>query len=198
MKNILYTLLILLFGFCSKSGTNNDTPPLSEIVESGWNYFTAGNYSDAVNKFTNAIEEYGDDAFEAYNGRGWSYARIAFGRNDEYYNSSLLDFEKAISLKSDLADAKTGVSFVYLVKNEYSKAINMAENVLENFPDYEFKYDTSVNSIDLRVLLAQALFYTGAYAEAAEQMDILEPGVNHPANDYETLAAQIQSISLNF
>lgn len=199
---LLFSVLLILsfsiFSFCSKSGTESEKPPLENIIEEGWNYFSDSDYLNAVVEFNSAIEYYGSQAFEAYNGRGWSYARIAFGSEDDNYNKSMSDFEKALSYEPDLTDAKVGISFVYLVINYYSKAANTAESVLNDFPNYTFKYDSSITAVDLRILLAQAFFYLGNYSKAAEQLDIIEPGVNHPADNYDVLLSQIQSISLNF
>lgn len=195
---ILAVFLFSIFILCSKSGTESEKPPLEDIIEDGWSYFSGSEYSNAINKFNSAIEYYGSQAFEAYNGRGWSYARIAFGSEDDNYNKSMSDFEKALSYDPDLTDAKAGVSFVYLVLNYYSKAANTAESVLNDFPNYSFKYDSEITAVDLRVLLAQAFFYLGNYSKAANQLDIIEPGVNHPADNYDILLSQIQSISFNF
>ena len=71
-------------------------------------------------------------------------------------------------------------------------------SVLDDFPNYTFKYDSTITASDLRVLLAQAFFYLGNYTKAVEQLDIIEPGVNHPADNYDVLLSQIQNISFNF
>jgi len=194
-------IIIILFVFlnsCSKNGTEPPKPSLDILVEDGWNLFKEADYAGAIGKFSDAISFYNDKALKAYTGRGWSYSRVAFGMNDDNYENAISDFKKAISLDSELPDSRAGISFVYLIKNEYSKAINMAESVIRDFPNYTFRYDSTINVIDLRILLAQAFYYNGVYDKSAEQLDIIEPGVEHPYEDPEILLTQIQNISLTY
>ena len=74
-----------------------------------------GKYSEAVEAFDKAIK-YDKNNYEAYYLRGC--AKI----NAKQYKAAIIDFEKAIELKPDYADAYFNIGKTYYLLNDEEKA----------------------------------------------------------------------------
>jgi len=185
----------VFFTYCGKDKPTG--PSIEErielLLEEGWTLYSNLEYSDAVLKFEEVFE-LDTDYLPALLGRGWCYARLAFGSNDPTYNLAVNDFDQILIHDPENIDAKAGIAFILLVNNQYNDAINAANFVLEKDNNYVFSHDDQVSAPDLILLLAQAYYYLAKYDKAAEQLFLLDPVTTHPADDPEILLAQIQSL----
>ncbi len=151
-------------------------------------------YTEAKNEFTRIISEFGNQAEEALYGRGWCYAHLANGPGDMQYDQAVTDFNNALELSPNLVHALSGLAFVYLVQNKYDDAVTEAEKVVSQDSDYSFSHESSITITDIRLMLAQAYYYKGDYNKVVEQLNILKPGINHPADQPDELLKQIQNL----
>lgn len=186
-RNVLLILSLLFFiGGCSKK--SSPTPPEEEPVEKNyldlaWKNFEAQRYDSAIVNFTEAFNRATSVTLraEAIGGRGWSNAYV---RSLEKAKS---DFSFALSISeisSDVrADCSIGHGFVLYALNDFAGTISSIQSVLPQRPNYAFAHDPKVTAKRVRLLLAQSYYANGEFAQAAEQMNTIDPtGAPHSAD----------------
>ena len=95
-RNLIGIILIILIGLVIWSMIS--TQAKWKYSNLGLSEYKKGNYQQAINNYTKAIEAYPDVAF-LYNNRGLAYSKL------KEYEKSISDYNKAIELKPDYAEA---------------------------------------------------------------------------------------------
>ena len=191
----LILVLILFITFCGKETPTGPTleEQINSLLEEGWTLYSNKDYTNAILKFSEVID-LDKDNVQAYLGRGWCSAWLAFGSDDQTYVSAVDDFDRILLKEPENLDAKAGIAFILLVINQYEGAISAAHFVLEKESNYVFTYDNRISAADLILVLAQSYYYLANYEKVVEQLTLLDPGNNHPVDNPEILLAQIQSL----
>ena len=188
------------------TGTMDISVEIISNISKGWNQFESGNYSESLNSFAEAMNQarissvYDTIYDKAMHGVGWSllfnrgtndYALAAYNNFFNCVNNNLLpmntyyDVLAGLSISGVLALEKTSATLI----------ISAANNVLSEYPNYEFTHKKSVNYKDVRMSKIQAHYYIGQYVNAASEMDILDPNNAPHSNDPIELLNAIQNLS---
>jgi len=181
----------------------------SEIISNiskGWDEFESGNYNDSQSSFVSAMNQarvssiYDTIYDKAMHGLGWSmlfdrgtndYALAAYNNFLSCANNYLLpmnsyyDVLAGVAISGVLALEKTSPTFI----------ISAANNVLSEYPNYQFSHKVSVNYKHVRMSKVQAYYYIGQYTNAASEMDILDPTNAPHSDDPIKLLTAIQNLS---
>ena len=188
------------------TGTMDISVEIISNISKGWNQFESGNYSESLNSFAEAMNQarissvYDTIYDKAMHGVGWSllfnrgtndYALAAYNNFFNCVNNNLLpmntyyDVLAGLSISGVLALEKTSATLI----------ISAANNVLSEYPNYEFTHKKSVNYKHVRMSKIQAHYYIGQYVNAASEMDILDPTNAPHSNDPVELLNAIQNLS---
>ena len=188
------------------TGTMDISVEIISNISKGWNQFESGNYSESLNSFAEAMNQarissvYDTIYDKAMHGVGWSllfnrgtndYALAAYNNFFNCVNNNLLPI-------NTYYDALTGLSIsgvLALEKTSATLIISAANNVLSEYPNYEFTHKKSVNYKHVRMSKIQAHYYIGQYVNAASEMDILDPNNAPHSNDPIELLNAIQNLS---
>lgn len=197
----IFSCIILagLFLHCwKKKGPTAPDVDVSELVASGWEFFeqTPPDYVSALEQFSLAVS-LNPNSVAAYTGRGWTYARQAFGPDDDKYSLAADDFANAVTRNNEprvLGDAWAGLALVQLVLNIYDEAITSADAVLNINANYVFSHDAEITAADLKLVKAHAYFFLGDYEKVVLLLNNLQPGVPHPVDQPEVLLIQLQNL----
>ena len=181
----------------------------SEIISNiskGWDEFESGNYNESLSSFVSAMNQarvssiYDTIYDKAMHGLGWSmlfdrgtndYALAAYNNFLSCANNYLLpmnsyyDVLAGVAISGVLALEKTSPTFI----------ISAANNVLSEYPNYQFSHKVSVNYKHVRMSKVQAYYYIGQYTNAASEMDILDPTNAPHSDDPIKLLTAIQNLS---
>jgi len=166
---LMMSLLVLSCG-SDGGGGGGGTPTM--LVAEGWSLFSEGKYSQAISKF-NAAADQDSDLAEAYDGLGWSYARLGM------LQSSVDKFTFVLSVLVDPSqDTYAGASMAHLAAKNYEDASNMSNWALVVYPDdpddpYVFNHDNDVTSTTLRLVRAISRFHLGLYESASDDVEEL-------------------------
>lgn len=148
--------------------TEPDLRPANMLTAEGWTAFEAGDFDLAAAKFDSAQNS--DPNFvDAHNGAGWTHARLG------NFAISAENFEAALNRNGNLIEARAGASLTYHALNQFEHAISEAIATLLASPNFMFSHDASVDALDIRITLALSYFSVGEFANAAMQMDIIDP-----------------------
>lgn len=153
---------------CGSDGAGNGGGPPATLADEGWRLFSEGKYSQAVSKFNQAID--GDsDLATAYDGLGWTYARMGM------LQSSVDNFTFVLSILVDPSqDTYAGASMAHLALKNYEDASNMSNWALEVYGNrYDFRYDHDVTDVTLRLVRATSRFYLGLYESSYADVKLL-------------------------
>jgi tetratricopeptide (TPR) repeat protein len=158
--------MALAVGCSSDDGGGGGSP--SVLVSEGWSLFEQGKFSEAVSKF-NAAADQDSDLAEAYDGLGWSYARLGM------LNESIDEFTFVLSVLVDPSqDTYAGASMAHLAAKNYEDASNMSNWALVVYGDtYTFSHDNSVTDTTLRLVRAISRFHLGLYESASDDVQEL-------------------------
>ncbi len=168
------------------------------LIQSGWQLFTARNYDGALVKFDSAVTLartntiYDSLQASAECGRGWTRAyrrEFSLAKNDLLNSLAHQSVSQSVKLNS-----RAGLSLVHHALNEFPSAIQRALEVLNDNPNYVFQYDNRVYHKRLRLVLAQSYYTLGDFQNAARQLDIIDPAGAPHSSDPITLLRQIQDM----
>jgi len=191
MQNSILKIFMIVIIVCSCGG-GNVLPPeekaaLEEspqkITEDGWKYYEDGEYTKALNKFSEASKRK-SDYWDSYNGLGWTY----FAQHVLAY--SISNFTKAVNGDSLFLDCYVGLSLASFENNDYLSAIDAAVKAVQidslGFVfngSYEFTHNTKVNAKALRKILALSYYYNGEFQKSYNQLKTyLKPQVSLDIN----------------
>ena len=136
-RNIISIVLVVLIGLLVWSTVN--TQSKSKYGDRGLEEYEKGNYKEAIENFSKAIESHPDDAF-LYNNRG--LATYYGAKKAKEYKKAISDYSKAIELKPDYAVAYHNRGLAYFKRGgwtntgPFGKAISDFTKTIELKPDY--------------------------------------------------------------
>jgi tetratricopeptide (TPR) repeat protein len=144
-----------------------NTPPM-QLVAEGWSLFEAGNYSQAVAKFNEAVAIV-NNIPEPYNGLGWCHAYM--GELDTAVDIFLYVMEVLVLPRRD---TYAGACLVYLAQKEYANARDMAGWAIELYGEpYAFQHDPDVTDETLRLARAISNYHLALYELAVIDVEAL-------------------------
>lgn len=195
MRRILLGMMFLLAGTVvgcgGGTGTGGVQGSQEQLTFEGWERYRkateSGDYTAAEALFGSALSL--DPGFsEAHNGLGWVNLQRAGQEEDPDEQERLLlnaqtNFQRATNADLQNADAWAGLAGVELALDNYSSAINAANQALQISPRYFSTHD-NVDFRDLRLLLAESYLATGVISSedpndlsnALAQVERLSPG----------------------
>ena len=146
---------------------------LADFINGAWLEYTNGNFSAAITKFNDAINESpsGPGIEDAFNGLGWSYASNSIDSLDQ----AIENFSGAIIRRPTFLEPYAGRGFTYLAKKKYSDAISDLDHVLQLDANFEFSHNAQINVDDVRLGLAEGYFVKQDLDLAQAQVTQLAP-----------------------
>ncbi|MBF8294020.1 MAG: hypothetical protein HW389_565 [Bacteroidetes bacterium] len=186
---------------CSKDSTSTGPGPAlrdNDYLALGWQHFEAQRYDSAVTNFTSAYNLALTQAVrgEALNGRGWSsmYKRdLSRAKGDFSIAAGVTGIPTNV-----LNDVRVGNAFTLYSMNVFVDAASNAHAALTDNPSYTFSHDAKVTVKRVRLLLLQSYFANGQFAQAAAQLDLLDPAraphSSEPPILLERIAAALNSL----
>ncbi|MGD9140319.1 MAG: tetratricopeptide repeat protein [bacterium] len=175
---------------CGGDGGAGPGATAESRTDEGWALFEAGDYTGAIGKFNEAVaidDEYAD----AYNGLGWSFAKL------DSLARALTHFGSSIS-NGMTGDPHAGRAPVYrdVDPPEFANAVSTATTALNHDRRYEFEHDTDFDWRDLHLIMAQSHFGLGQYDLANAEVDSLGGNVQNPSSStfVEDLADEIERL----
>ena len=200
MKKIYLPLLIASFFalviFCGCGGDKGPTiVTAEELISQGWPKFVAGNFSGASGDFSAAIAlDSSANNYEGLLGLGWAELRQSHGGLAEKA------FLKYLSKVSVSDDAEAGLALAYLADAKFEDAIVSANAVLLSNSDWTFSHASSINHLDLKLVIVQSYYETADYSQSLAAIKLYFDSSFNPGdvNTYEgrvALAEKIQSLN---
>lgn len=204
MKYKFFIILLALFAIaltsCEDKITNqiddiDVTPKEQKLTEMGWAAFENGDLANAKNYFTAAINENGYYA-DAYNGLGWTYARLnSLDLSHSYFTLGRISAETTPLYR----DASAGRSFVNLAMDNYSEAISDVNDALRYDPyyyygEYIFRHDLTITGMDLLLVMAESYFLLEIYQQCYEILMTIDDSLTINPSNPEELAAAIEML----
>lgn len=187
-------------GACSSSETGS-----SNEIQVGWSLFTAGRYNEAIAKFNEVLA--GDPTiFESYTGLGWAHLKRANLSTNTNFAADLANsrtnFVTAIENDNSQEHAFAGLVMYVLTPaqavpdpTDLSLAIVIADSLLDRNPTYFFRYDSRINSVDIKLQKAWCYWHLGLIPETILAIEDV-PDSNLPANpSLEQILAELQRLS---
>jgi len=130
---------------------------LRKILLNAWKRFEAGDYQVAFGEFERYIE-FGGDSLDAYCGLAWSKFFIDYSDTSVYRN-----FSKVIGLQPNNTDALAGLSYYAYCDSDFVGAVDFGRELLTVDSNYVFIHDTTINYIDINIIIARGLFELEIY-----------------------------------
>jgi tetratricopeptide (TPR) repeat protein len=184
-------VLALTLGCGGDGGGPSDTA--ASLTAAGWALFERGEYEAANEKFMQALDLDATYA-EAYNGLGWSHAKL------DSLGNSLSNFGLCITNDNTLSDPYAGCAPVYrdyeTEPAHFDSAITAAAEALDKEGRYSFSHDTSFDWHDLHLIMAQSYYGLGEFLQAKAHVDSLGGTPLDPDSPtfVEDLAAEIEDL----
>ena len=166
LQHILAALLVAAFTGCTSTGGGGGNETAGQLISEGWGQYLAGSYSGAVSKFNQALTLDGT-AVDAYNGLGWSYAKL------DQIASSVSKFDAGLSRDGVNNEMRAGLAFVRNAQKLYGESDSLAGVVLVANAGWIFSRDHTVNAQDLHLLMAENYFAIASYALSLAQVQVL-------------------------
>ncbi|MDI6792533.1 MAG: tetratricopeptide repeat protein [bacterium] len=186
---IALAIIISVLAGCGDKGTEPQKTA-EEFTNEGWDAYQEGDYERALEAFNQAVDK--DSACtEAYNGLGWANAK------SNGLSAAVTNFNQCLSLYSQDMEAKAGLAFVYNAQNQYKDSADKAEEVLEASPDWSFPYDSTLDSGDLHLLLAQNYYALAEFENSLAEVKLLNSDFTADVSAPEgkaALAAEIERL----
>ena len=190
---ILITGLLVVALCCGCGDDETGGLPIDDVA-AGWAAYQDADYEAGIASFRAAAGK-ASGWGETYSGIGWCYSGLANvsllvdGDENAARDNVLLaeeNFALAMTKSSALTDAWAGMALVRMglvayqadteaAFDKYLGAGQAAFRAIELGQDkYVFRYDSNVNIRSLRIILAEAAFYTGDLHTAEEQVELLD------------------------
>lgn len=145
-------------------------PGTGTHMRNAWSHFEAGDYEEALGFFDQAL---GVDAesSEAHLGRGWSLLKTA--STSASLTAASNAFDQALLLDPASRDALGGRAAARLSLGGagVAGAVEDAEALLAQDPDFEFLHDPKFNHVAQRLIQAQAHASLGSFDSALLALD---------------------------
>src|SRR5689334_7128005 len=191
-RMLLVFAAALCLAACKKdSGTEPPPPPTAaELVAQGWTAFAAGNFVTAKARFTSAIALDATIA-DAYNGAGWSDAHLGLLSEAE------TRFGEGRARPGATLDLLAGLSIVHNASKDYALSVLEADTLFTADAGWAFSRDTSVNSADVRVAVAESYYAMGNFSASMAAVVVLNPSFSADVLTVDgrtALAAEIERL----
>lgn len=184
-------LLAILMGLtlatgCGKKSTTPTQTKVDRLVEEGWVLFSEEDYTGALDKFEEALDELREHP-GALLGKGWTLAFLAD------FHEAKLAFTNSKEMDSSDPDTWAGGAFVYSALNDQDQVVFWAETafgvqvVKDGTTNWIFSRRSSITHQHLRWVLAKAYWVRGSLVQCRDQLDIIEPGTTHGETTQELL-----------
>lgn len=168
-KTVLWPVMLSV-SLMVACGGGGDGDTSTELLNSGWTKFEAGDYSGALSDFNAAISE-NPDLGEAYTGLGWCNLNL------DQLSAALTNFGLALS-NGETNDANAGKAFGDLNLGAYGDATDDVDAVVtitgNSATSYVFSHASGINQDDLLWIKARAHFLLGEYSDAQSVLDVLD------------------------
>jgi len=161
---IIIGVCLFSFGCTSKNGPENDA---ESLTNEGWRLYEQGQYSEALQKFNEAISADANYA-DAYNGQGWSNAEL------DNLSGSVTSFGDCISNDASIADAYAGLALVNGDLADFAESIYNADELISREPNYAFSHKTSITIEDIRLVKAKSCCSIGDFSTALSEIQGIE------------------------
>ncbi len=151
------------------------TPTLSEMVDSTWDAYNAGDLVKARSLVFETDNLYDpnlnnlDKIYAPY----WNVSAWIYAANGELF-SALLHFSYAIDSDSTFMDAYVGEANVYLLRDQYAEAINSGVIAVGLDAGYSPGHD-GLSITQVRLILAQAYLYNGDITNSLLYVNQIDP-----------------------
>jgi hypothetical protein len=172
-RSVRLTFALFLVGLCGLAcgGSNGPTnPPDPEpSITQGWSEFEQDRAAAAAGQFRAALRVAPGNA-EARNGLAWSCLML-----DSLATAAGHFRVAAAGALAEPAEASAGWALCLRDTHptDWPQAIGLARTALTFSPQFTFRHKTSVDWRDLRLLLAEGAFVTGAYADCNREITAL-------------------------
>ncbi|MBN2379203.1 tetratricopeptide repeat protein [candidate division WOR-3 bacterium] len=163
MRKLFHLTVIALVVIMTSCNGNGDGV---NYLEKAWESFEKGDLADARSNFEKAISETSGNA-EAFTGLGWCAIL------EDNLAGALTQFETALGYEN-LLDANAGAAIVAVELEDFSEAIEFADNVLRAVPDYIFSHYTSVTARILRLTKAKSAAALGDFQTALDEIQEID------------------------
>jgi tetratricopeptide (TPR) repeat protein len=197
-KLLILAISSLLLGFAVGCGGDDDgdnpppqPPSDAEVLQAGWDAFTAGDYAEAEAQFDELLGRERRVA-EAHDGLGWTFAR----QNEA--SEASVHFSAAFAAGADTLaiedEAHAGLAFAQHALERHVECLAAAAEVAA---DWVFAHEGALDRDDLTVLEASAHYALGEFADALARVQELDPSFDADVATVEgraALAARIESL----
>jgi hypothetical protein len=170
-----------------------------ENLDLGWDYFTQSNYTNAIDKFNEVLDNAAGNS-EAYLGLGWSHALSGD------FSEAISSFDQ-VSSQPEIVDAYMGLAAVYRDFPNYSLAIENADSVISSDSSYQFAKRTTIDFKDAHLIKAQSYYRLGSgnFPDAHIEVNYLcgilgldpvpDPATLEPEEYEQALADKIETLA---
>ena len=205
-KSIFYFYLViclLTIDACRK----NYNATAEDMTQYGWVLYKSKDYLNSNSWFQDGIEK-DSEWKDAYNGLGWSYAKLMV--LDSSISNFILGLDKAedewniIDIQAELL---AGLTFAYSAQGNDGKALQYGSAFLDSTvkplaPGWVFTHDSLLNYLDVRIVLASSYFAKGKFDSTILQVSVILdslgssvlPVTDKSLDGRKRMAAQIASL----
>lgn len=138
------------------------------LLREGWSQYSAGNFSAALSLI---YESFNRNPFvpATYAAMGWAQLRL------DSLDAARESFATAYSLNPYLNITLAGLAVISMIDNQPQNAINYANKVLSNDPEWVYEYAESINYLRIHLILAEAYYQTQQIEKAQSELDFVWP-----------------------
>jgi tetratricopeptide (TPR) repeat protein len=157
---VLLTGTLLFCLSCEDKGVERVTA--SELIAKGWQKFESGAFAGARSDFSAAlrISASASDSSGGFLGLGWAQLRQNQAGVAE---NNLIEY---LNLSPGSNDGRAGLALAFLAQEKFESAIDTADAALSSDSSWTFGHDSSVDYLDLRLLMAQGYYALANYSES--------------------------------
>jgi tetratricopeptide (TPR) repeat protein len=177
------------------------------VFEYGWVLYETNDYLNSNTWFQDAVID-DSEWKDAYNGLGWSYAKLmVLDSSINHFKTGLEKKQDQWSIINTQAEILAGLTFAYHAKGNDSKAIEYGRTFLDSTvkplePGWFFTHDSLLNYLDLRITLAASYFAKGKFDSTILQVTVILDSLNSSEvaitdtslNGRKLMAKQIMSL----
>ena len=163
-------IVLITIGCDKKEGPSEAKVTADDLVQQGWINFEYLDYIASLKDFEDAIN-LDDRHSDAYNGAGWSAAKIPRKMNEagDYFATSL-------SLDTTRYDALGGWVFVVYQQGDsagWEAAIRKGDSLLYHRQVWQFHHEKSIDFNDIRLVMANSYLNLGEFEQSLEIVQLL-------------------------
>jgi len=138
------------------------------FLREGWVQYSGGNYSAALSLF---YESFNRNPFipATYAAMGWAQLRL------DSLGAARESFATAYLLNPYLNINLAGLAILSMIDNQPENAINYANQVLSNDPEWIYEYNESISNLTMHLILAEAYYQLQQIEKAQYELDIAWP-----------------------